>query len=86
MPRNPKLSVYTAVNKSLIAWGIKNDHRIRIYYVSELNKRTRPIRYPCIVVDYNREKREWYINYISPNQEIIACTIDDITGQSSIII
>jgi len=84
MTDNPKLSVFTAIQKSMIAWGIKNDHKLRVYYSWGLKKRDRPLSYPCVIVDYDKKKREWYINYVSENGDIKSCTIDDIIGQYSI--
>jgi hypothetical protein len=79
-----KLTVYKAIQKSFIAWGLKNEDDIRIYYRWQLKKRTKKLTYPCIIVDYDSKKREWYINHISLDDEMSSCTIDDITGQYSI--
>jgi len=84
MTTKPKLSVYTAINKSFLAWGIKHDKKIRVYYKWELENRVRPIQLPSIIVDYDNDKREWYINFINVNKHMNSCTIDDITGSSSI--
>lgn len=81
----PKLSVFQVIKKSFIAWGIKNDSKIRIYYKWELEKRTRPIQIPSIIVDYEENKREWYITYFNDNDVRYSCTIDDITGMYSIL-
>ena len=84
MTSKPKLSVYNVINKSFIAWGIKNDKKLRVYYKWDLENRTRPIQIPSITVDYDKIKREWYITFININKNIHSCTIDDITGASSI--
>ena len=81
----PKLSVYQAIKKSFIAWGIKTDTKMRIYYKWELEERTRKIRIPCIVVDYDQSKREWYITLFNDQNKVNGCTIDDITGAYSIL-
>lgn len=78
----PKLSVYQAIQKSMILWGIKNDKKLRIYYVWDLEKRTRSVRLPCIVVDYKPKTREWNIFHYD-DDKIMSCTIDDITGTGS---
>jgi len=84
MTNKPKLSVHTAINKRLIAWGIKNDKKLRVYYKWDLAKRSNPIRIPSIIVDYDGIKREWYVNYLNDDDTINSCTIDDITGTSTI--
>lgn len=81
MSSNPKLTVYKAINKSFIVWGIPVKDKIRVYYKNELEKRTKPCVPPFIVVDYDANKREWYINYI--NDKMYSCTINDITGSTS---
>lgn len=78
----PKLSVYQAINKSFLLWGIK-PVELRVYYKWELKKRKRPIQIPCIIVDYSRNNREWIIIY-KTQQKVFSCTIDDITGTGSI--
>jgi hypothetical protein len=84
MSTNPKLSVYKAINKSFIACDIKNDTNIRVYYKWNLENRKNPIQIPCIIVDYDQNKREWYINYIGINKEMKSCTVNDITGDTTI--
>ncbi|QKF93788.1 hypothetical protein QKU48_gp0330 [Fadolivirus algeromassiliense] len=81
----PKFTVIQVIKKSFIAWGIKNESKLRIYYKWELENRKHNIKIPCIVIDYNVDKREWYINYFE-NDSIHSCTIDDITGMYSILI
>lgn len=77
-----KLSVYQAINKSFILWGIEVKHRIRVYYKWTLINRVKPIKIPCVVVDYSKNSREWSILYIT--DKVLSCTIDDITGTGSI--
>ena len=84
MTTKPKLSVYNVINKSFIAWGIKNDKQLRVYYKWDLEKRKTPMQIPSIVIDYDTLKREWYVNFIDINENVKSCTIDDITGSSSI--
>jgi len=84
MTSKPKLSVHTVINKSFIAWGIKNDTKTRVYYKWELEKRTAPLAIPCVIVDYDKTKREWYINFIDKDKKLNSCTIDDINGSSAI--
>lgn len=81
----PKLTVYQVINKSFIAWGIKNKNKLRVYYKWELENRKRNIRIPCVIVDYEASKREWYITYFDLNDRLYSCTIDDITGMYSIL-
>ena len=78
----PKLTVTQAIRKSFIAWGIKNKHKVRVYYEWELETRKRAIRTPCVVVDYDPDKREWYVTYF--DERTYCCTIDDVTGMYSI--
>jgi len=80
MNNKPKLSVYQAINKSLISLNIIMDDRIRIYYQWELKKRIKPLQIPSIIIDYDENKREWYVYYMDPNEKIYSCTVDDITG------
>ena len=90
MDQKPRLTVYKAINKSLIAWNIKNFFNIPVYYkwdqkrVPKINIKTGLIKLPFILVDYDSQKREWYIQYININFEILSSTIDDITGTISI--
>lgn len=84
MTSKPKLSVHNVINKSLIAWGIKNEKKLRVYYKWELEKRSRPIQTPSIIVDYDAKKREWYINFMNVDNTVNSCVIDDVTGSSSI--
>jgi hypothetical protein len=83
MINKPKLSTYKAIQKSMILWGIENDEELRIYYRWNLEKRKRPVKTPCLVVDYNKDAREWYIFFYS-DEQILSCTIDDVTGTGSI--
>ena len=82
----PKQTVHKVINKSLIAWGITPKQDLRVYYQWSLPKRFDNM--PFIIVDYNPNKREWYTNYIDKNTytytSLQSCTIDDITGSSSI--
>ncbi len=77
-----KLSVNQAINKSFILWGIKPQTN-RIYYKYELETRQKPVKVPCTVIDYQNEKREWLIFYVTENK-LYSCTIDDITGSGNI--
>ena len=81
---NPKLSVYQAINKSLISLGIKPESNIRVYYQWDMENRTKPLKLPFIMVDYNKKKREWYIYHVNENNKISASTLDDITGTTFI--
>ena len=83
MSTNPKLTVYQAIKKSMILWDIKDDEKMRVYYKWQLEKREKPIRLPCIIVDYVKEIREWSI-LIYINKRVLSCTIDDITGTGAI--
>lgn len=76
-----KLTVDKAINKCFILFGIKPQEKTPIYYKSYLETLTDKITmvYPCVVVDYEHEKREWRINYLTVGK-IYSCTIDDITG------
>lgn len=85
MSSKPKLTVYKAINKSFIVWGIKLDFVVKVYYKKELEKRKKSIVMPCVIVDYNNNMREWYINYYDINNKIFSCTVNDITGSTSIV-
>ncbi len=78
-----KLSIYQAINKSFILWGIKPSTKVKIYYKFDLEKRKNPVRLPCIVVDYQENKREWLIFYMT-DDKLYSSTVDDITGSASI--
>lgn len=80
----PKLSVYQAINKSLISLGIKPESDIRVYYQWDMEKRKKPLQMPFIMVDYNKIKREWYIYHVGETNKISSCTVDDITGTTFI--
>lgn len=73
-----KLSVNQVINKSFILWGIK-PQKLRVYYKKELETRIKPVRVPCIVIDYQDNKREWFVFYMT-SDKLYSCTIDDITG------
>ena len=77
-----KLNIYQVINKSFILWGIKPDTKIRVYYQWNLHMKRKPIKTPCIIVDYTKESREWSIVYIT--DKLMSCTVDDITGSGSI--
>lgn len=77
----PKLTVIKAIQKSFILWNIKNYEQIPIYYKWKINNKQ--IDNPAIVVDYNKKIKEWYIYYFV-NETVYSCTIDDITGSTSI--
>jgi hypothetical protein len=85
MTSKPKFSVSKAIKKSMILWDIDKDiqKQLKVYYRSDLETRKKPVLSPCIVVDYNKNKREWYI-FLHSDKEILGCTIDDITGSGSI--
>ena len=77
----PKFTVYQVIQKSMILWGIK--HELKIYYRWELEKRKKPVKLPCLVVDYDKNKREWNI-FLYDDKKILSCSIDDITGTGTI--
>lgn len=85
MNDKPKFSARQVVNKSMILWGISDDikKQLRIYSRKNLETRTKPVLSPCIVVDYNKDKREWYI-FLYSEEQILSCTVDDINGNGSI--
>ena len=83
---NSKLSISTVLNKCFIVWGIKYESSIKIFYKWKLCDKDYEIINKCnklVVVDYDKHKREWYVNYIH-NNKILSCTIDDINGAYSI--
>lgn len=77
-----KLTVYKVINKSLIAWGIKNNQDLPIYYAWDQKKV--PSNPPFIYLDYNPDQREWDVKYLSKDHKVYCSTIDDITGGISI--
>ena len=88
----PKLSVYKAINKFLIAWDLKKIiyKKCPVFYAWEPNKQSvwidngfRPIK-PYIGVDYDPYKREWYISYVVNAKTVYFGTIDDLTGSIEI--
>ena len=80
----PKLSVYQAINKSMISLGIKPSTDIRVYYTWDVKRRTKSFQLPFILVDYEIKKREWYIYHVSKDNKVLSCTVDDITGTTFI--
>lgn len=82
----PKLSINNAINKFIISWGININKTTAIYYAWDnndvnylINNRGKISSH--ILVDYNHNKREWYINYVDKNLKIYSGLIDDITGR-----
>ena len=63
MNNKPKLKVYNAIQKSMIAFGINPITKTKVYYKWEIENRTTPLQLPFILVDYEPAKREWYIYY-----------------------
>lgn len=72
----PKLTTYKAIKKASLHWQIKLNNVAVFYKWSE----RKPSGGSFILVDY--DKKEWFINYITPSM-IYYATIDDITGQCS---
>lgn len=85
----PKLTVSKAINKFLISWNIKLNEDTPVYYAWS-NKRVpewKDNMYPkdsYLSVDFDGNKREWYVGYIVSLNNRKFCTIDDITGACSI--
>ena len=85
MTDKPKFSARKVINKSMILWGISDDikKQLKVYSRKSLETRKTPVLSPCIIVDYNKKNREWYI-FLHSEEEILSCTVDDITGSGSI--
>ena len=87
----PKLTIYKAINKFLIAWDIKKEIGIKcpIFYAWDkkqpiwINNGFEPIK-PYISVDYDPYIKEWYISYIINANLVYFGTIDDLTGSIEI--
>jgi len=77
------LTVEKAIRKSFISWNIKLDKPIKVIYLWK-SKNYKKLKLPIVTVDYNKYRREWYVNYIPNHTDIYSSTIDDITGQISI--
>jgi hypothetical protein len=78
-----KLTIEKVINKSFIVWGQKFDNSIKVIYKWEIKDDTK--LEPCdrlLVVDYDKNKREWYITYFKYDT-VFSCTIDDISGTYS---
>ena len=85
----PKLTPTKAIKKFTISYGIKLKNGVAVYYAWD--KKRQPQWYqddygiypeePYFTVDYDKEKREWYIGYIINMEDRFFATIDDITGR-----
>lgn len=90
MNKFPKLTIYQVINKSLISWGIKANKNLPVYYkwdkkrLPKINSKTGSIIFPFILIDYDKNKREWYINLLKEHDKILSATVDDVTGTAYI--
>jgi len=86
---NPKLSVEKAIRKLILAFDLKTNDKIRVFYtwdeerLPRFDDNNRP-KYNFYMVDYKPEIREWYISYITTAMDLYTGTIDDITGTISV--
>lgn len=82
-----KLTIEKVVNKSFILWGKSYDiNTINILFKPNINiKQYNKLQYmnEFVIVDYDKNKREWYITYFNYGN-ILSCTIDDISGTYAI--
>ncbi len=86
----PKLTPLKAIKKMMIAYDVKlNDTQPPIYYAWETKRQPKWIQtedglYPktaYFTVDYDKNKREWYIGFIADIENRLFATIDDLTGR-----
>jgi hypothetical protein len=78
----PNLTVEKALKKFAIVYDLKLD-RTRVFYAWDKSIPKMSNGYPIynfFMVDYNEQKREWYINYVTTDLNVLSCTIDDVTG------
>lgn len=73
----PKLTTFKAIKKALLYWDTKID-KVPIYYRWNSDKKINATTF--ILIGY--KKKEWTVNYITPEQVFYA-TIDDVTGHCS---
>src|SRR5665647_1425219 len=85
----PKLNPVKAIRKFILSQGIKLDDEPPIFYAWETKRQPRWFQSenglypekPFITVDYDKQKREWYIGYIISANTRYFGTIDDLTGR-----
>ncbi len=91
--QTPKLTPIKAIRKFMISYDIKPDHAPPIYYAWESKKQPKWYQtddgiFPeqsYITVDYDKDKREWYIGYVIDVDRRYFATIDDITGRCDLM-
>jgi hypothetical protein len=85
MTTKTKLTVEKVINKSFIVWGVRKNDDAKIYCKWSLSNSQYNEIYNLsefIFVDYDKNKREWYVTYVI-NDKILSCTIDDISSSYS---
>ena len=89
----PKLTPIKAIQKFMIVHDIKFRESPPVYYSWDEKRQPKWIETqygwfpeePYITVDYDIEKREWYIGFIIDPENRKFATIDDITGRCDIL-
>jgi len=81
----PNYNVDKIINKFMISINVKIKETLSVYYIWETERLMRLANKrhfkPYIIVDYNKEQREWHIDYIQTPDNNYHGTINDITGQ-----
>ena len=85
----PKLTPVKAIRKFMISYDIKLTEDPSIYYAWETKRQPKWFQTeyglypesPYVTVDYDKNKREWYIGYIIDTNNRFFATIDDLTGR-----
>jgi len=80
----PKYNVSQIINKFMISLNKKIEKRIKVYYAWSTKQSNLYKESSFITIDFDRNNREWYINYIENPHKINVGTVNDITGQVSI--
>jgi hypothetical protein len=81
----PKLTPYKVVTKSFIVWGKAYNDEIKAFLKSDITKdnyhQIKKLK-EFVIVDYDKNKREWYVTYFYYDT-VLSCSIDDISGTYS---
>ena len=87
MDSAPKLTVEKVIKKLNIMWDLKiEDKKTRVFYAWDEQNVPKFIdnnpKYNFYVVDYDKDDREWMVNYVTMNGDIYSITVNDLTGEA----
>jgi hypothetical protein len=88
----PKLTPVKVIRKLIISYDLKIEDDPPVYYAWQPKRQPKWFQtesglYPessHFTVDYDKQKREWYVGYIVDVNRRVFATIDDITGRCDI--